>query len=104
MSPILIIWTCKECFEAEQIIQALLEQRLIACASIIPVVRSFFRWEGKIEHAQECKVFLKTVRPHFLPVQEYILAHSTYEVPEILELAIEQGNPAYLLWLQSEVT
>jgi periplasmic divalent cation tolerance protein len=104
MKPILILWTCKASKEAEQIAKALIEQRLIACASIIPSIRSFFRWEGKIEQAEECKVFLKTVRPCYLAVQRYILAHSSYEVPEILELTIEQGNPDYLAWLQRQIT
>lgn len=103
MQPILIIWTCKESQEAEKIATALLEQRLIACASIIPTVISFFRWKGNIERAEECKVFLKTVRPLFGAVQDYIRTHSSYEVPEILQLAIEQGNPDYLAWLKSQV-
>jgi periplasmic divalent cation tolerance protein len=103
MQPILILWTCKDSEEGKQIAKALLEQRLIACASIIPSVESFFHWQGKIEHAQESKVFLKTVRQHFFAVRDYILTHSSYEIPEILELRIEQGNPAYLAWLQNEV-
>ena len=102
MQPILILWTCKERREAEEIAKALLEQRLIACASIIPAVHSIFRWEGKIEQAEECKVFLKTVRSHFLAVQDYIRAHCSYDVPEIFQLSIEQGNPGYLAWLQDE--
>ena len=103
MQPILILWTCKNADEARGIVQELLDQRLIACASIIPQVESLFRWQGKIEHAQECKVFLKTVRRHFFHVRDYIIDHSSYEIPEIIELKIEQDNPAYLAWVQSEV-
>jgi len=103
MQPILILWTCKNLDEARGIVKELLDQRLIACASIIPQVESLFRWQGKIEHAQECKVFLKTVRRQFTHVRDFILDHCSYEIPEMIELKIEQGNPAYLAWLQSEV-
>ena len=103
MQPILILWTCKDSDEAHRIAKELLEQRLVACASILPRVESFFHWQGKIEHAQECKVFLKTVRRHFVSIRDYILGHCSYEIPEIIELEIKQGNPAYLTWLQSEV-
>lgn len=103
MQAILILWTCKDVSEARRISRDLLEKRLIACASIIPTVESYYLWEEQIEHAQECKVFLKTIRQHFLAVRDYILAHASYEIPEILELSIQQGNPAYLAWLQNEL-
>jgi periplasmic divalent cation tolerance protein len=103
MQPILILWTCKDAEEARKIAKALLDQRLIACASIIPKVESLFHWAGKIDHVDESKVLLKTVRRHFFAVRDYILAHCSYDIPEILEIRIEQGNPAYLAWLQNEV-
>ncbi len=101
--PILILWTCKDRDEARRIATALLEKRLVACASIIPIVESLFLWDGKIDHAEECKVFFKTDSRHFSAVQEEILAGCSYEVPEILGLSIEQGNPTYLNWLQKEL-
>jgi periplasmic divalent cation tolerance protein len=104
MIPIVILWTCKDLFEARTIAKILLEKRLIACASLLSPVESLYRWEGKIEEAKECKVFLKTSSNHFENVKETILAHSSYEVPEILELKVERGNPAYLEWLIKEIS
>jgi periplasmic divalent cation tolerance protein len=101
--PILIIWTCKDLKEAKRVAKILLEKRLVACASIIPVVESLFHWEGKVDSAEESKVFFKTDSRHFKAVQEQILAECSYEVPEILGLPIEQGNPEYLSWLQNEL-
>ncbi len=103
MKPIVILWTCKDTSEAKRIAQVLLEERLIACASIVPQVLSLFSWQGKIETAEECKVFLKSDARHFEAVKEKILLHCSYEVPEILELEVDRGNPAYLSWLQSEL-
>ncbi len=101
--PILIIWTCKDLKEGRKVAKNLLEKRLIACASIVPAVESLFQWEGKVEISKESKVFLKTDSRHFKAVQEQILAECSYEVPEILGLPIEQGNPDYLDWLQKEL-
>lgn len=101
--PILILWTCKDRLEAEKIAEALLEERLIACASIMPGVLSLFHWEGKIERAEECKVFLKSDARHFEALREKIAMECSYEVPEILEIEIKRANPAYLDWLQNEL-
>lgn len=102
--PVIILWTCRNLAEAKEIARALLNERLIACASIVPQVESLFSWQGKIETAEECKVFLKTDARQFGPVKEKILSLCSYEVPEILQLEISRGNPAYLSWLGGVVT
>lgn len=101
--PILILWTCKDSEEARRVSQVLLKQRLVACASIIPVVESLFHWKDKIDRAQESKVFFKSDARHFSAVKEIILQEASYEVPEILQFEISKGNPAYLAWLQQEL-
>lgn len=99
---IYIFWTCRDKTEAKQIIRELLEQKLIACASIFPEIESIYRWNGKIEESQEIKVILKTVITHFDRIQNYIQAHCSYEVPEILQVKISKGNSRYLSWVCKE--
>lgn len=99
---IYIFWTCRDIVEAKAIIHALLDRRLIACASILPEVESIYRWEEKIEESKETKVIMKTQELHFDAIQHYIQANCTYKVPEILQLAISRGNPAYLKWVTDE--
>ncbi len=99
---IYIFWTCREKQEAKKIIHGLLDQWLIACASIFLEVESIYRWEGKIEESQEVKVILKTTFKHFGSVQSHIQKHCSYEVPEILQVDIVQGNPSYLSWVVQE--
>ena len=101
---IYIFWTCRDEIEAKQIIYKLLDQRLIACASLLPKIESIYRWQGKIEESQEVKVIIKTLSQHFDAIQNYIQMHSTYEVPEILQVDIAQGNPSYLQWITQEST
>ena len=87
---------------SKKIIHGLLDQRLIACASIFPEVESIYRWDEKIEESQEIKIILKTSVNHFEPVQSYIQSHCSYEVPEILQVDIVQGNPRYMSWVVQE--
>ncbi len=99
MDMIYIFWACRDKEEAKKIIHRLLEERLIACASIFPEVVSIYRWEGKIEENLEVKVILKSVASHFESIQNYILEEGSYEVPEILQVDISDGNPRYLAWV-----
>lgn len=100
--PVLILWTCESKTVAKEMAEKLLQKKLIACASIFPVVESLFHWNGKIDHAQECKVFFKTQSLHFFAIREVILSNSSYEVPEILQIPVEQGHSDYLTWLMKE--
>jgi len=101
---IYIFWTCRDQEEAKRIIHSLLNQHLIACASILPEVTSIYRWEGKVEESKEVKVILKTQPHHFDVIRTYIEANGSYEVPEILQVPISQGNPRYLSWVTAETS
>lgn len=97
---IYIFWTCKDKVEAKKIIHGLLDKHLIACASIFPEIESIYGWEGKIEESTEVKVILKTRPHHFDEIQKTILSECSYEVPEIVQVNIAQGNPKYLSWVE----
>ena len=101
---IYIFWTCRDKAEAKEIIRGLLDKHLIACATIYPESQSIYRWEGKIEEAEEVKVILKTSSEHFEAVQDYIKAHCSYEVPEILQIEISRGYSPYLAWVAQETS
>ncbi len=103
MSPvILILWTCATLEEARRICRELVEKRWIACANILPHVESTYFWQGKVETGSESKVFLKTTRSHFEAVRDYIKAHCSYEVPEISQIHIDDGNADYFHWVKEE--
>ena len=89
--------------EAEQVGEAMVEQRLAACGSVIPTVHSFYRWEGKLHREHEALLLLKTTRPHVEAVQDFIQREGTYKVPEVLAVAVDSGLPAYVEWLLGEV-
>lgn len=85
--------------EADRIGRALVEERLAACATLIPAAQSIYRWQGKVESSAETLLLLKT-GPDQLPALEARLheLHS-YQTPEFLVLAVESGSQPYLDWL-----
>ncbi len=99
---IYIFWTCRNKVEAKKIIHGLLDQKLIACASIFPEVESIYRWEGKIEENFETKVVLKTQPKHFDTIRNYIEQNCSYEVPEILQVDISHSSSKYCSWIVNE--
>jgi periplasmic divalent cation tolerance protein len=88
---------------AERLGEGLVETRVAACCTVIPMVHSFYYEEGQLKREHESLLLIKTVESRANAVQEYVRANHSYEVPEILQIAIESGLPAYLQWLADQV-
>ena len=86
---------------AKKMITLLLEERLVACAQMMPI-QSFYRWEGQICDEQEFLELLKTQAIHYDAIEALILAHHPYKTPQLLQIPIEKGLSNYLLWLEEE--
>ena len=98
----LVMSTCPEA-EAEKLAEQLLEERLVACVNIIPGVVSKYWWKGKMEADKESILLMKTTPLLVDEVIENVKALHSYEVPEVIVVDIETGNPGYLAWI-GEVT
>jgi periplasmic divalent cation tolerance protein len=89
--------------EAERIATALVERRLAACAQIVGSVRSFYRWQGNVERADEWLCRAKTTRSRYDAVEAAIRELHSYDCPEIIATPIVAGSAAYLQWLSEQV-
>ncbi len=90
--------------EAGKIGRYLVEERLAACVNIIPRVESIYRWQGKIESAQEWLLIIKTTAERFPAVRDAIRELHSYDLPECIALCVEDGSLPYLKWLEDSVT
>jgi periplasmic divalent cation tolerance protein len=88
--------------EAERIARELVEARLAACAQVVGPIASTYRWQGKIETAEEWQCWVKTRGELFARIEEAIRRTHPYEVPEILAVPVVAGSAAYLGWLEAE--
>ena len=99
---LLILCTCPEAGVAGDIAQALLADRMAACVNIIPGLSSWFRWQGRIERADEHLLVIKTTRGRYPDVEKKIRALHPYELPEIIAVPVTGGLGKYLAWIDQE--
>ena len=60
MDVLMVEITAGSVEEAERIGRTLVEERLAACANLLPGLRSVYRWKGRIEGASEALLLAKT--------------------------------------------
>ena len=89
--------------DADAFARTLVEERLAACVSVLPPMQSTYRWQGKVESADERQVLIKTKAAQVAALEVRVAELHPYEVPEFLVLTIEAGSPAYLSWLADSV-
>jgi periplasmic divalent cation tolerance protein len=99
----LVLTTCGSQDEAQRIAKKLVEHRLAACINIVPQIESVYRWQGKVESATEWLLLIKTTAAAFERLRGALMKLHSYDVPECIEVAIEDGSAAYLEWIAESV-
>lgn len=89
--------------EARAVCRRLVEERLAACANLVPAVESIYRWQGAIQSATETMAVLKTTTAGFAKLEARLRELHSYEVPEIIALPLHGGSEAYLRWVGENV-
>lgn len=102
MEPLLIFTNLPDLASAEKLAQALVENRAAACVNVLAPCRSIYRWQGRVEAADEIPLLIKTAAAHYAQVEEIVRTLHPYAVPELIAAPITHGLPAYLDWLATE--
>jgi periplasmic divalent cation tolerance protein len=100
---VLVLTTAGSEAEARKIATELVERRLAACVNIVPRIQSVYRWEGKIETADEYLLIIKTTKARSTDVQATIRELHSYDLPECIVIAMEEGSAEYLKWIEESV-
>ena len=88
--------------EAEVAGRALVKRRLAACVNILPGMISHYRWEGKVERAEEAVMLVKTRASLADAVSDAVKELHSYDTPAIVVLPLESVEKTYLAWLLAE--
>jgi len=100
---VIIFVTCASKKEAEKIVAALLNKRMVACGNIVGGVESKFWWKGKIDSAKETLLILKTKAAKFRAVGKEVERLHSYDVPELIAMPIVRGSKKYLNWINDNI-
>jgi periplasmic divalent cation tolerance protein len=102
MEPILVITNLPDQDSARRVAEVLIADRLAACVNMLAPCTSLYRWQGRVESAQETPLLIKTLASHYSKVEAAIRRHHPYELPEIIAVPLSAGLPAYLAWVEAE--
>jgi len=103
IDAIQVITTTENREDADRIAQRLVEDRLAACVQVLGPISSTYRWQSKVETAQEWQCWAKSRRQLYDQLEEAIRRIHPYDEPEILALPILAGSEGYLAWLGKQV-
>ena len=96
---VVVFITAKDFDEAQKIARGLVADKLAACSNILKDVKSVFRWEEKLDQADEVMLIVKTRKSLLAKVIKKVKALHSYQVPEIIALPIVGGSKDYLNWV-----
>ena len=98
-----VLSTCPDASTADQVARALVDERLAACVSLVPGVRSIYRWQDAVEQADEILLVIKTTAANVDALTARVAQLHPYEVPEVIALQASDVSDAYLAWLEGSV-
>jgi periplasmic divalent cation tolerance protein len=99
----LVLTTTGSREEAQRIARGLLDAHAAACVNIVGPVESIYRWQGAVETASEWLLIIKTTADGFTNVQTTIKELHSYDLPECIQIPIEDGSAGYLQWIGEQV-
>ena len=96
---LLAISTFPDAETARRIARELVELRLAACGNILPLIHSVYRWQGKVESADEALALFKLSANRYSEFEAKLRSLHPYDVPEIIACPIDEALPDYLRWV-----
>lgn len=97
-----VLMTVPDGRTGERIARVLVEERLIACANLVPGVTSVYRWEGEVRADAEHLVVMKTRAPLLERLFRRAAELHPYDVPELIAVPVTAGSRPYSAWVRGE--
>ena len=82
----------------------LLDERLVACANILPAMRSIYCWRGEVSEGREVAVLFKTDAALLDGATERLAEIHPYDAPAVLGWRADSAAAPTREWLQSLLT
>lgn len=101
---VVVLVTVPDADSGERLARTFVERRLAACVSRLGPLRSIYRWEGKVEAAEEHLLVVKTSRARVDALRDVVVELHPYGVPEFVALPVVAGLSTYLDWVAAETS
>jgi periplasmic divalent cation tolerance protein len=86
--------------DAARVARVLVEERLVACANLLPGARSIYRWQDAVRDEAEVVVLMKTRKQDWTALLSRLHDLHPYQTPECIAVRIAAGAPRYMAWLE----
>lgn len=96
---VIVFCTFPDADKARTIVREIIDSRLAACGNILPQIHSIYRWQGKVESADETLAIFKLPAARYSEFEKKLRELHPYDVPEIISFRIEEALPEYLSWV-----
>lgn len=101
MTEMLIVWsTFANEEDAARVVRQLVNERLIACGTLLPG-RSIYRWQEGVQDEREVVAMMKTRKQDWTALLSRLHELHPYETPECVAVRVAAGAPRYMAWLES---
>jgi periplasmic divalent cation tolerance protein len=102
-AAVVVLATAPSQDAAEQLVTAVVEERLAACGNIVPGVTSIYWWDGAVQRDAEVLIIFKTESSAAPRLMARVAELHPYDVPESLVLPVTAGLAPYLAWIAANV-
>lgn len=100
---VIVYVSCPDTAVAASLARSLVDEGLAACGSVLPGVRSIYRWQGEVQDEPEVLLLLKTQAARVHDLCARVEQLHPYDVPEAIATPVVAGLPAYLAWVADNV-
>lgn len=98
-----MVTTAPDSTVAEALATGIVEERLAACANVVPGITSVYWWDGRVQRDGEVLVIFKTTEDRLDELRSRLVELHPYDVPEVLAFPVPAGSDDYLAWVREEV-
>jgi periplasmic divalent cation tolerance protein len=79
-------------------LEVVANRKICACVNYVRT-RSLYRWQGNLEDCEEFLTIFKTTLQHSEELKAEIKSRHPYEIPEVVEFAMDDISDSYLNWM-----
>jgi len=101
---VIVLTTAPADARADELARQLVDERLAACVNVSQPMVSVYRWKGQLERETERQIVIKTTRDRLAALETRLRQIHSYDLPEFVVLAVEQGSAAYLGWVVEQTS